>query len=131
MDFSSVSNTTAASTIATSPKKSTLDYNSFLKLLVAEMKNQDPTSPTDTAKYISELASFSSVEQGVNTNKKLDSLMTAVQLSQAQSLIGRNLSDPSGTQLGVIMGIEIGDANSIAILANGNRVELGAGNSIS
>ena len=131
MVVSAVSNTTTGSSVVTSPKKSTLDYNSFLKLLVAEMKNQDPTNPTDTAKYISELASFSSVEQGVNTNKKLDSLMTAVQLSQAQSLIGRKLSDQSGTELGIIKGIEIGDTTSIAILNNGNRVELGAGNSIS
>jgi flagellar basal-body rod modification protein FlgD len=72
MTVSSVQNTVAKPVVASETKKTTLDYNSFLKLLVAEMKNQDPTNPTDTAKYISELASFSSVEQGVNTNRKLD-----------------------------------------------------------
>ena len=131
MAISPLQTSDASPATSIAPKKTTLDYNSFLKLLVAEMKNQDPTNPTDTAKYISELASFSSVEQGVNTNKKLDSLMTSIQLSQAQSLIGRTLSDPSGASLGVIKAIEIGDTTSIAIMANGNRVELGAGNSIS
>ena len=131
MAISPLQTSVASTSTINAPKKTTLDYNSFLKLLVAEMKNQDPTNPTDTAKYISELASFSSVEQGVNTNKKLDSLMTSIQLSQAQSLIGRTLSDPSGASLGVIKAIEIGNTTSTAIMANGNRVELGAGNSIS
>ncbi len=129
MTVSPVSNSSAVVPLV--PKKTTLDYNSFLKLLVAEMKNQDPTNPTDTAKYISELASFSSVEQGVNTNKKLDSLMTSVQLSQAQALIGHSLADQSGTDLGKITGIEIGETTSIATLDSGQRVELGAGYKIS
>ncbi len=44
---------------------STLDYNSFLKLLTAQMKFQDPTKPTDATQFVSQLASFSSVEQGI------------------------------------------------------------------
>ena len=54
----------------------TVDYNSFLKLLVQEMKNQDPTSPTDPTQYLGQLASFSNVEQAVQTNGKLDTLLT-------------------------------------------------------
>ena len=36
-----------------------LDYNAFLQLLIAQMKNQDPTKPTDPAQFIAQLASFS------------------------------------------------------------------------
>ncbi len=72
------------------------------------MKNQDPTEPKDTSQYLSQLASFSAVEQGVNTNKKLDSLMTAMQLAQADSLIGHTLTGSDGFLLGTIKSVEIG-----------------------
>jgi flagellar basal-body rod modification protein FlgD len=128
MDVSTVTN--AASTPSTSVsdgKKASLNYDSFLRLLVAEMKNQDPTAPKDTSQYLAQLASFSAVEQGVNTNKKLDALMTSMQLSQAHSLIGHTLTGSDGSLLGVIKSIEIGQTGSSAILENGQRVELGAG----
>ena len=40
------------------PAPSTLDYSAFLRLLIAEMKNQDPTKPMDSAQYVAQLASF-------------------------------------------------------------------------
>ncbi len=115
------------STAVSDGKKASLNYDSFLRLLVAEMKNQDPTSPKDTSQYLAQLASFSAVEQGVNTNTKLDSLMTSMQLSQAHSLIGHSLTSSDGSLLGTIKSIEIGQAGSSAILQSGQRVVLGAG----
>jgi flagellar basal-body rod modification protein FlgD len=111
--------------------KASLNYNSFLRLLVAEMKNQDPTAPKDTSQYMTQLASFSSVEQGVNSNKKLDALMTSIQLSQAHSLIGHILTDSIGTNHGIIRAVEIGQTTSTAVLESGERIELGAGYIIS
>jgi flagellar basal-body rod modification protein FlgD len=126
-----VSSATAASapvsTAVSDGKKASLNYDSFLRLLVAEMKNQDPTAPKDTSQYLAQLASFSAVEQGVNTNSKLDALMTSMQLSQAQSLIGHTLTGSDGNLLGKIKSIEIGQTGSSAILENGQRVVLGAG----
>ena len=111
--------------------KASLNYDSFLRLLVAEMKNQDPTAPKDTSQYLAQLASFSSVEQGVNSNKKLDSLMTSMQLSQAHSLIGQKLTDSGGVDLGIIQAVEIGQTTSTAVLDSGQKMELGAGFTIS
>jgi flagellar basal-body rod modification protein FlgD len=51
--------------------KTAVDYQSFLRLLVAEMKNQDPTNPMDSTQYVAQLASFSQVEQSVQINSKL------------------------------------------------------------
>ena len=50
-----------------------IDYNAFLRLLIAQMKNQDPTKPMDLAQFMAQLASFSNVEQGIKMNQKLDS----------------------------------------------------------
>jgi len=121
------SSTSAVSKSNTDASKASLNYDSFLRLLVAEMKNQDPTAPKDTSQYLAQLASFSAVEQGVNSNKKLDSLMTSMQLSQAHSLIGQRLVDASGVDLGIIKAVEIGQTASSAILATGDKYELGAG----
>jgi flagellar basal-body rod modification protein FlgD len=126
-----VSSTSSVSAANVDGKKASLNYDSFLRLLVAEMKNQDPTAPKDTSQYLAQLASFSSVEQGVNSNKKLDSLMTSMQLSQAHSLIGQKLTDSTGNPLGIIQAVEIGQTASTAVLASGDRVELGAGYIIS
>lgn len=51
-----------------------LGKNEFVKLLVTEMRNQDPTSPMDGKELAVQLAQFSSVEQLVNVNAKLDDL---------------------------------------------------------
>jgi flagellar basal-body rod modification protein FlgD len=72
--------TTAATTTAISQSGSNSiksDYASFLNLLTAQLKNQDPTKPADATQFVAQLAQFSSVEQQVNTNAKLDSLLAA------------------------------------------------------
>ena len=46
----------------------------FLQLLVSQMQNQDPTEPMDGTQMAAQLAQFSSVEQLINVNTKLDSI---------------------------------------------------------
>ncbi len=52
----------------------TLGSTDFLTLLVSELKNQDPTQPTDPTSYITQLAQVNSLEQLVDVNKQLTSL---------------------------------------------------------
>ncbi len=59
----------------------TLNYESFLKLLVAQMKNQDPTQPMDATQQIAQLATFSQVEQTIKTNSNLESLLASKSLT--------------------------------------------------
>jgi len=108
-----------------------MNYEAFLRMLIAEMKNQDPTQPSDPAQYLSQLASFSSVEQGIKTNSKLDDLMTSLALSQADSLIGRTVTSRDGSVTGVIKSIEIVRGGSVAVLEDGKRVPLWLGVTIS
>src|SRR5262245_60109534 len=104
---SATSSTSTASTSSTKSASGTIDYNTFLQLMIAEMKNQDPTNPTDTSQYMSQFAQFSTVEQGIQTNNKLDSLLSSQALSQADSLIGRTATSSDGSVSGKIASITV------------------------
>lgn len=47
--------------------------NTFLQLLVAQIKNQDPTNPTDSVQFLSQLAQFSQLEQLIGIRQELKS----------------------------------------------------------
>ena len=47
------------------------DEQTFLLLLVAQLKNQDPTNPVDGTQFVAQLAQFSQLEQMINANTKL------------------------------------------------------------
>ena len=65
---------TAAST---SIDSTTVTANDFLTLLVAEMKNQDPTKPTDPTAYISQMVGVNSLQQLIGINKGITTLNSA------------------------------------------------------
>src|SRR5687767_4304809 len=97
-----------ANTVAPAANSSvTPDYNAFLKLLIAQLKNQDPTKPIDPTQYISQIASFSNVEQAVQANAKLDALMTSLALAQADGVIGRTVTSADGSVSGQVESVRI------------------------
>lgn len=60
------------------------DYDQFLQLLTTQLQNQDPLSPMDSSEFTNQIVQFSQVEQAINTNEKLDSLVS-LQLNGATS----------------------------------------------
>ncbi|RWM12071.1 flagellar hook assembly protein FlgD [Mesorhizobium sp.] len=110
--------------------KTAVDYQSFLKLLIAEMKNQDPTKPMDSTQYVAQLATFSQVEQSVQTNSKLDQIMQSSALSQADALIGRSITSADGNTTGTVASVKLASSGLIAVLQDGTEIPVGAGVSI-
>ncbi|MCO6392904.1 flagellar hook assembly protein FlgD [Aliihoeflea aestuarii] len=102
----------------------TVDYQSFLKLLVAQMRNQDPTAPMESTEYVAQLATFSQVEQQVQMNAKLDDILQASALSQASGLIGREVVDHTGKESGIVKEIKLYSDGVIAILESGAQVPI-------
>ena len=119
-----------ANSTATSTSKTAVDYQSFLKLLIAEMKNQDPTKPMDSTAYVAQLATFSQVEQSVQTNTKLDQIMSSSALSQADAIIGRSITSADGKTTGIVASVTLASSGLIAVLQDGTQVPVGAGVSI-
>jgi flagellar basal-body rod modification protein FlgD len=119
---------------SSSSSSATVGYNEFLQLLIAQMKNQDPSNPTDMAQYMSQFAQLSSVEQAIQTNAKLDTLLSTSALSQAEGLIGRTASftDEAGhSATGKIASVSIIQGGAVATLDTGVQVLLGPGITIS
>ena len=128
MDVNSVSAATSnASAATTAAKKATLDYDTFLTLLVQQMKNQDPTEPMDATEQIAQLATFSQVEQTIQTNTNLENLLQSSTLNQAGSIIGRNITSADKTVSGTIKEVQVYSDGLIAVLDDGNKVLVGAG----
>ena len=109
----------------------TLNYNNFLQLLMAQMKNQDPTSPTDSTQWVSQLATFSSVEQAIQTNAKLDQILQNSNFSDAGSLIGRNFTSADGNTSGTIVSVATSANGATATLSDGSSAPLVSGVTIS
>jgi flagellar basal-body rod modification protein FlgD len=114
------------------------NFDTFLTLLTTQLKNQDPTAPMDSNQFTQQLVEFSQVEQQINTNTNLNTLIT-----QGQSQIGTYATAYLGKTVSVTNGsaalsngqanwtYTLGTAASQALLtvsnANGKVVYAGAG----
>ena len=103
----------------------TVDYNQFLTLLIAEIKNQDPTQPMDPTQSVTQLATISGVQQAMQTNVTLSSMLTSSSLSQAEQLIGQTITSADGTTSGTVASVSVGASGSTATLTNGSTGFLG------
>jgi flagellar basal-body rod modification protein FlgD len=75
------------------------DYDMFLRLMTAQLKNQDPLQPLDGTQFVAQLAQFSGVEQQIKTNERLDTLLGALTRSAAEvslGFLGRTVETASG-----------------------------------
>lgn len=71
------------------------DFDEFLLLLTTQLQNQDPLSPMDSTEFTNQLVAFSGVEQQINANSKLDSLVAlslGTSFSSSLSYVGKNVS---------------------------------------
>jgi len=110
-------NSTASATTATSGTTSASNaaaqQDRFLKLLVAQLKNQDPLNPMDNAQMTSQMAQMSTVEGVEKLNTTVTSLVDSLGTSQsigASALIGKSVMVP-GTQLSLVKGFAYGGIN--------------------
>lgn len=107
--------------------KATLDYNNFLQLLITQMKNQDPTDPMDATEQVSQLATFSQVEQQIKTNTNLESLLSNSTLANASSYIGKTITSADEKTSGVVASIKVTAEGLTATTTSGASIAITQG----
>ena len=86
------SSTNSSTTSSATGGSQALGQDAFLKLLMAQLQNQDPTQPADGTEFVTQLSQFSMVEQSVQQSTQLGNIATQLQGLQNQSataLVGK------------------------------------------
>ena len=115
-------------TAAPSTRSTELDKDAFLKLLVAQLKYQDPLSPADPQEFMSQTAQFTSVEKLEQIAKQTSEQTWALSLSTASSLVGRQVTylRTDGTTGTGVATSALTDPSGIVLNIGAEQVPLGA-----
>ena len=113
---------TTSTSSATQTKPGTVGKDDFLKLLTAQLKMQDPSSPTDMTAMTNQMTQFSIVEQLMSLNESMTAQKTASAQSQALSLLGKTVTweaEDGSTQTGLVDHVAV--AGGTPVLRVGDR----------
>lgn len=108
-----------------------VSQNTFLTLLITQLKNQDPMNPQDSSQFVSQLASFSSLEQMTQVNTKMETVLE----NSVVSMIGHTVTvadstTQSGYSQGTVQGI-VYYADGPAVVVNGKTYPLSSVQNVS
>jgi flagellar basal-body rod modification protein FlgD len=127
--LSSLYSTTAATTGSTTKTGSStataskeLDKDAFLQLLVSQLKNQDPLNPMKDTEFISQLATFSSLEQMTTMNTNMTSLVEQQYYSNNAAMLGKTITTSDG-KTGVVDKVTK-DSGSMYLYVGSNKYSL-------
>lgn len=120
-------NASPAASTPTSSSRQALGRDDFLKLLMAQLRNQNPLEPQNGAEFAAQLAQFSSLE-GINKlNQNFSDMLMLQGLSQGTNLIGKTVvyaKDAAGnTARGTVMAVRV-EAGAVQIMIGNTAVGL-------
>ena len=105
---------------------SAMGKDDFLRLFTAQLKNQDPLSPMDSAAFTAQLAQFSSLEQLYNVNDKLSELLEsqdALSNAAGVNLLGKEVILEGGAT-GTVVGVGFNGGRAEIVLDNGDTFDM-------
>ena len=107
-----------------------LGKDDFLKLLITQLSNQDPTNPMENTEFIAQMAQFSSLEQMTNMNESFGRMASMINSSQAATTIGKTVEIDAGdtTTRGVVEATTMGQ--NPQVLVNGMYYDVNKINAI-
>jgi flagellar basal-body rod modification protein FlgD len=126
LDVTSSTPSVAQGNNQTQPELRGLGQDSFMKLLLAQLQNQDPLKPMEDKDFIAQLTQFNSLNQLTQMNQTLTELMTAQALSQASALIGKEVSglaSTGGGVTGLVSGLHL-SGGKVNLEVDGQQVPL-------
>jgi flagellar basal-body rod modification protein FlgD len=106
----------------------TLNQDDFLKLVLAQLTNQDPLNPQKDTEFIAQMTQFSALEQSKSMQQDIAKLQTDQQFLQANSMLGRvvTLQDDQGNLInGTVTAIDV-QAGTPQLVVNNQDYDLSA-----
>lgn len=112
-----VNNFNKANTVNGRTASQQLGKDDFLKLLITQLSNQDPTNPMEDTQFIAQMAQFSSLEQMTNMNESFNKMAAMINSSQAAATIGRTVDIDIGdtTARGVVEATTMGSQPQVMV----------------
>jgi flagellar basal-body rod modification protein FlgD len=114
--------TNSATTTVDRPDQ--MDKDTFLKLLVAQMRYQDPSNPTDPTQFMSQTAAYSQVEKLDQLVTQNASIVALQKTMNAGALVGHTVSytdDTGAAQTGSVTSVVLGDDTTEATATIGGK----------
>lgn len=121
----------SSTTSALNLQQSAISQEQFLKILMAQLKFQDPLKPMDNQQFLAQMAQFSALAQSAQTNDKIDSLLTIQAATQSIGLIGKTVEvQPTGgsgsSSVGTVTALSFTDGQpSLTVTSSTNGVLTG------
>ncbi|WCN39097.1 flagellar hook assembly protein FlgD [Aneurinibacillus uraniidurans] len=133
-------NNSFQNTNKTAEERSTLGKDDFLKILITQLQNQDPTQPLQDREFIAQMAQFSSLEQLTNLNKTMNTVAESQTLGGLSGMIGKQVTwtekarevDDQGTvtykdvpKQGIVKSVSMKDGTTQLIMEDGSKAAVG------
>ncbi len=101
-----------------------LGKDDFLKILITQLQNQDPTAPVEDKEFIAQMAQFSTLEQMTEMSDSFTSLSNSFGMSQALTMLGRQVEIVDGETIisGIVDGVQ--GNPSTQVMVQGRYYEL-------
>jgi len=119
--------TAGASTSATANSTNGLDKDAFMKLLVAQLRYQNPMNPADGQEYLAQAAQFAQVERLEQIATAQSESLAYQQILLSSSLVGRQIKATQGDETveGLVSGVEF-DSGKPVLVVGDKQVPVGA-----
>jgi flagellar basal-body rod modification protein FlgD len=108
--------------------QNTVNQNDLFRILLTQLKYQDPLKPTDNAEFIAQLAQFTSLDQARQTNENIQSLLQMQSANQSIGLIGRTVEviASNGNKVGQVTTISFNEGTPLLTVKMADNTELTA-----
>lgn len=101
-----------------------LGKDDFLKILLTQLRYQDPTKPLEDREFVAQMAQFSTLEQMSNMNGEMAKVLGVLAKSQAVSLLGKRVDIMDGTQYVTGIVDEVSGSEFPQILVDGRYYDV-------
>lgn len=110
------------------PQSSNIKIEDFLKILTAQLNNQDPLKPVDNEQFIAQIAQFANLEQSRQLNTKIDALLASQSSMQSIGLLGKTVELAQGglTVKGIVSAVALDSGQPLlSVTLPGGTVQTG------